>query len=187
MTCEMNMLDISSGGAAVLADRASARALPVWIRLNSGAAGPDPLVALVVSTSNDVSGKFLVRARFTSEIALQRVLERHEKHQIWQRYAARETRARLAWAEAGTEYEASGQLVNISGGGAAVVTDAMLPDDQAIRLTLTAESSAVMPVESRLVAVSIDTSGLKIARLEFVEPCPMDLFELAVNGATSRP
>jgi hypothetical protein len=187
LTCGMKMLDISSGGAAVLADGESARAAPVWIRLDSGAAGPDPLVALVVSTSSQLPGKFIVRARFTSEIALESVLEQHEKPQLWQRYRARETRALLAWIDVGIEHVAPGRLVNISGGGAAVITEALLPDERPVQLTLAAGSAAITPVESRLVAISIDTSGSRVARLEFVEPCPLDLFELAVYGAPSQP
>jgi hypothetical protein len=183
----MNMVDIGGGGAAVLADRGSIAGQPVWMRLDSGAAGPDPLEARVVATSDDLSGKLVVRTRFTSSVALDRVLERHEKLQLWQRYVARETRARLAWRDQGLEHAAAGQLLNISGGGAAVIIDAVLPEQEPIRLALAVESATITPVESRLVAISIDTSGLRIARLEFVTPCPMDLFELAVHGAAERP
>jgi hypothetical protein len=31
--------------------------------------------------------------------------------------------------------------------------------------------------------MSLDPSGLKIARIQFVDPCPMEFFELAVHGS----
>jgi PilZ domain len=181
--CGMSMVDISNGGAAVLTDRGTLVKQPVWIGLDSGAAGPDRLRARVVATASDLSGRYIVRAQFTSSVPLASVLERHEIHQLWERYLARETRAWLAWIDHGIEFTATGHLMNISGGGAAVITDAMLPEKQPIRLTLAAETVALTPVESRLVAISTDASGLRVARLEFVTPCPMDLFELAVHGA----
>jgi hypothetical protein len=63
----------------------------------------------------------------------------------------------------------------------------MVPAGQSVWLTLAAESALITPVESRLVAISDDASGLRIARLRFVEPCPMHLFELAVHGTMSQP
>ena len=61
------------------------------------------------------------------------------------------------------------------------------PPGNPVWLTLAAESALITPVESRLVAVSNDASGLRIARLRFVEACPMHLFELAVHGTLSQP
>jgi hypothetical protein len=130
---------------------------------------------------------YMVRMRFTSWMPLESVLDQHEEHRFWQRYPARETRARLVWLDGDVENAFPGELLNISGGGAAVITDAMVPAGQPVWLTLEAGPAALTPVEARLVAVSIDASGLRIARLRFVEPCPMHLFELAVHGTLSQP
>ena len=40
------------------------------------------------------------------------------------------------------------------------------------------------PIESRLVVTSLDPSGSKIARIKFIDPCPMVLFESAIHGST---
>ncbi len=128
----MTVVDISGEDAAMLAARAPPVDHPAWIRLESGAAGPDRLEARVVSTSALPSGKFMVRLQFASWIPSGNVLERHEEHRLWERYAARETRASLLWLDHEIERTFTGKLVNISGDGAAVITDAMLPDDQPV-------------------------------------------------------
>jgi PilZ domain len=186
ITCGMKMIDISGGGAAVLADRGPPVDQPVRIRLTSGALGSEPLEARVVSIAADPSGIPVVRMQFTSWISLGSVLEEHAEHRLWQRYPARESRASLIWVAEDCEYTIACILINISGGGAAVFTDEMLPDDLALWLTLQGASAATTPVESRLVGISVDASGLQIARFRFVEACPMDLFELAVHGQSSQ-
>jgi len=184
----MTIVDISGSGAALLAERAPPVDQLVWIRLESGAAAFGRPEARVVSTSTDASGKFMIRLQFASWLTLERLLELHQEHRLWERYPpARETHASLTWFDHKVEHTALGKLMNISGGGAAVLTDATLPDEQPLWLTLGAESDAITPVECRLVVASIDASGLRIARLRFVELCPMDLFEFAVHGAVSQP
>jgi PilZ domain len=183
-SCRMTIIDISGAGAAVLADRAPAVGQTVSMRLESGAAGSERLEARVVATSAEPSGKHIVRLQFTSWLPLAEVLERHEEHRLWTRYPARETCATLLWLDQNIEQTFPGRLINISGGGAAVFTDAPLPAQEPIWLTLSPGSLATTPVECRLVAVSIDASGSRLARFRFVEACPMDLFELAVNGVT---
>jgi PilZ domain len=186
ISCSMTVIDISGAGAAVLADRAPAVSHTVWMRLESGAAGSERLEARVVATSAEVSGKHIVRLQFASWLPLGEVLDRHEEHRLWQRYPARETRAILLWLDRNTEKAFPGRLINISGGGAAVATDAPVPAQEPIWLTLSPGALATTPVECRLVAVSIDASGSRLARLRFVEACPMDLFELAVQGPPSE-
>jgi hypothetical protein len=183
ISCKITVVDISGAGAAVLADRAPAVDQTAWIKLDSGAAGRDRLEARVVATSAEPSGKHIVRLHFTTWLPLGEVLERHEEHRLWTRYPARETRANVLWLDRNIEQSLPGRLVNISCGGAAVITDAPLPAQEPIWLTLSPGSLATTPVECRLVAVSIDASGSRLARLRFVEACPMDLFELAVQGA----
>ena len=186
ITCAIKMIDISGGGAAVLADRGPPLDQPVRIRLSSGALGSEPVEARVVSIATDPSGIPVVRMQFASWISLGSVLEEHAEHRLWQRYPARETRASLIWCDEDGDHTVACALINISGGGAAVFTDAMLPDDHSLWLSLQGESAATTPVESRLVGMSVDASGLKIARFRFVDACPMDLFELAVHGRSGQ-
>jgi PilZ domain len=182
----MTVISISGAGASVVADRCPTVGQPVWIRLDSGAVGSERLDARVVSTSTEAAGMSMVRMQFTSWLPLGNVLDQHEEHRLWQRYPARETRASLIWLDRDIEQTFPGELMNISGGGAAVITSAMVPAEQPVWLTLGPGADTFAPVESRLVAISIDASGLRIARLRFVEPCPMQLFELAVHGTPSQ-
>jgi hypothetical protein len=181
----MTVIDISGAGAAVLAGRAPLGDQPAWIRLESGATGAERIEARVVSISAAASGMYIVRMQFKSWVPLGIVLEQHEEHRLWQRYPARETRARLLWLDQQGEQAYPGRLLNISGGGAAVITEAAFPAEGAVWLMLATESAQTTPVEARLVAVSIDPSGVRVARLRFVESCPMDLFELAVHGTVA--
>ena len=186
LTCGITVVDISGAGAAVLAGRSPPVNRAAWMRLDAGAGLAERVEARVVSSCALESGKWIVRMQFTSWIALGNTLEQHEEHRVWQRYPARETHAKLAWLDPDQEHTFPGELMNISGGGAAVITDAQLPAEQSVWLTLCAGPAALTPVECRLVAISIDASGLRIARLRFVEPCPMQLFEIAVHGAPSE-
>ncbi len=183
ITSRMTVIDLSGAGAAVLAESSPPADHPVWIRLDSGALGCERLEARVVSTSAETSGMHTVRLQFISWLPVLNVLEQHEEHRLWQRYPAREKRALLTWLERGIELTFPGELMNISGGGAAVVTDAPVPALEPVWLTLSEGPDPISPVEARLVAISIDASGLKVARLRFVEACPMALFERAVHGA----
>ncbi len=91
---------------------------------------------------------------------------------------------KLTWFEDGSEKTVRGELLNISGGGAAIIVDVVSPADEPIWFALEIDGKALDPVESRLVVTSLDPSGLKIARIEFISACPSFLFELSVHGST---
>jgi hypothetical protein len=182
-SCAMTIAQISAQSATVLAGCAPPPGKSASILLQSGAAGTEPLQARVASASVDVFGKLVVRLHFTRPIALEPVLAKHEERRSCQRCPARETRASLIWLDPDVGRLAPGKLINISGGGAAVATHAALPEQRSVWLTLNVETGSVTPVRCRLVSIAIDASGSRIARLKFVEPCPIDLFELAVHGA----
>lgn len=91
--------------------------------------------------------------------------------------------AKLTWIEDGSEKSIRGELSNISGGGAAIIVDAIFPADETIWFELETDGQALDPIESRVVVTSIDPSGSKIARIKFIDPCPMLVFELAIHGS----
>jgi hypothetical protein len=181
ITCEIDVVDMSGSGVAALAHQVPPADLPVWISLESSVIS-GPLEGRLVIASADPSGKHLVRMRFTSWLSIGEILEPFEEHRQWKRYPAREKSATLNWLDTDQEIVVPVELQNISGGGAAVVTDATLPGDQSIRLIVEVGKESTTPVESRLVGSYLDASGLNIARLKFVEDCPLDLFESVVNG-----
>jgi PilZ domain len=183
---DVTVLNISGGGAAVLAAQAPGAGQAVRLHLDCESARFEPVEAVALAASPDDSGKTLVRLRFDHWVALDAILEKHHERRLWERYAARESRATLTWHDGSSEQTIRGDLLNISGGGAAFVAEVQPPPGVPVWLELEAGARRVPrvdPVESQLVATSADPSGLMIAHLQFVDPCPMELFELTVNGA----
>jgi hypothetical protein len=90
----------------------------------------------------------------------------------------------LTWLKDGSEISLRGELSNISGGGAAVIVDGILPADEPVWFELETDGEVLTPIESRLVVTSLDPSGSKIVRIKFIDSCPMLLFELAIHGST---
>ena len=185
VACEVNVMNISGGGAAVLADAELQPGQVLILRLSGDSAKMEPVEAVAQSSSLDESGRYVVRLRFTQWVSLDAILERARERRLWERYPARESRATLSWLEGTTEKTIHGDLLNISGGGAAFVTEILPPPGTPIWLQLDAsvrQVDRIDPVESQLVTTSVDPSGMKVAHIQFVNPCPMALFELAVNG-----
>jgi hypothetical protein len=186
VSCAVTVLNISGEGAAVHAENAPEVGQPVRLQLHCESVRMEPVQALPLANGRDASGKHLIRMRFAHWIPLDALLEKHWERRLWARYPARESRGTLTWLEGSTEKTVHGDLVNISGGGAAFASDVQPPLGVPIWLQLDAGARQVAPidpVESKLIAVSDDPSGLRITHLQFVAPCPMDLFELAVKGS----
>lgn len=185
IACEVDVLNISGGGAAVLSQDAPQEGQVLQLQLYGEAVKMESVEAVAQSAVPDASGKQVVRLRFARWVALDSILEKHRERRLWERYPARESRATLTWLEGTTEKTTPGDLLNISGGGAAFVGEAIPPPGVPIWFQLDASGrqvDRVDPVESRLVMTSLDPSGMMIAHIQFVDPCPMELFELAVNG-----
>jgi len=183
---EVDVLNISGGGAAVRAEDAPQAGQTVTLRLHCDQARTETVGATALASSPDSTGKHVVRLRFAHWIPLDWILEKHRERRLWARFPARESRAILTWLEGTTEESTRGDLLNISGGGVAFVADFLPPPGVAIWLQLDAgvrQVDRIAPVESRLVGTSLDPSGMAIAHIQFVTQCPMDLFELVVNGS----
>jgi PilZ domain len=186
VSCEVNVLNISGGGAAVHAENAPPVGQTLRLLLRSESIGMEAVEAQVLATSLDASGKQLVRLRFAQWMPLDALLEKHQERRMWQRYPARERPGTLTWMDASNETTIHGDLLNISGGGAAFASTDQPPPGVPIWFQLDASARQVDPndpVECRLVAVSDDPSGQRITHLQFVASCPMLLFELAVHGS----
>jgi hypothetical protein len=182
VTCEGKVLNISGGGAAVLAERAPSEGLSVRIQLERRLASTEALEGRSLAVSVDPSGRRLVRLQFSQWVALEAILEHHHERRLWQRFSVRETRAKLNWFDNGSEQTARGTLLNISGGGAAIIVDVIATGDTPIWFELESDGTSPEPVESRLVTKSLDPSGVKITRIRFVDSCPIHLFELVTQN-----
>ena len=182
VACTGEVLNISGGGAAVLAERAPPVGKSVRLELEHRLAAIEPLEARSLAVSDGPAGKPLVRLQFTHWVSLEAILEHHQDRRVWQRFPVRETRAKLTWFEDGPAKTVQGTLLNISGGGAAVIVDVIAPADSPIWFELENDGKAPEPVESRLVVRSLDPSGVTITRIKFIDACPILLFELAIHG-----
>jgi PilZ domain len=183
VACEMTVIDISGGGAAALTDRAPSVDQTVWLCLQSCIPGIESLEARVVATSADPSGKHMIRVRFTSWVSLDVILEKHQERRSWQRFPTREIRATLFYCDQDVECTIEGELLNISGGGAAVITEDAPPADKPLWFALVNDALPTVRIECKLVVISRDLSGSKVVRLSFVDSCPIDIFELAVRAS----
>jgi hypothetical protein len=181
--CAATVINISGGGAAALAERAPAPGHVVQLRLGAQPNVIGPLEATAIASTHDPSGKSLIRMRFTSWAPLDGLIAESEERRYWQRYPVRENRAVLSWTGETGKHVAPCELLNISGGGVAVAIEDEPPAHQPIWFGLVSSATKLDVVESILVVISHDPSGLKIARLKFVDPCAMRLFELAVEGS----
>jgi hypothetical protein len=106
------------------------------------------------------------------------------ERRLWDRYPIVGVRASLNWVVGATETTARGDLLNISGGGAALASDVGPPAGVPLWLrfeTSDPPGSEIESVEARLVMTSIGPSGMRIAHVQFVEPCPVGLFDLVVQ------
>ena len=97
----------------------------------------------------------------------------------------RETRARLSWLIGDHTFSVPGEVRNISGGGTAVQTNVTPPWNQAIWLSLGPVGNETDPAECRLVGVQHDQAGKLVARLAFVDLCPLQLYQAAVGNSRS--
>jgi PilZ domain len=183
MACTGDVLNISGGGAAVLTERAPPVGSLVRLELQHRLAAIEPLEARSLAVSPDPSGKSLVRLQFTHWVSLDAILEHHHDRRTWQRFPVRKSRANLTWFEEGSAKTCWGTLVNISGGGAAMIVDMIAPTNSPIWFELENDAGLPEPVESRLVVRSLDPSGATITRIKFVDPCPILVFELAIHGS----
>jgi c-di-GMP-binding flagellar brake protein YcgR len=185
VACEVIVLNISGGGAAVLAENAPPGGQIIRLSLHSESARLEPVEAQALEVSPHPSGKQLIRLRFARWMSLEPILEKHRERRLWDRYPVRESRASLTWLEGSAEKTIRGDLLNISAGGAALVTDTPPPPGVPFWLRLEAggrQVDPIDPIESRLVDTSEDPAGLTVAHIQFVAPCPMDFFEMAVHG-----
>jgi PilZ domain-containing protein len=99
----------------------------------------------------------------------------------WHRETARETRAILSWKQDDGLHSHEVELVNISGGGVAILTAKIPPRGWVLSLRL--QSLDKVSVEGWLVDVRPHRKpGMHLVRIKFIMECPISLFERAIHG-----
>jgi hypothetical protein len=144
----------------------------------------EAIEARSLDCSLEASGRHVVRLQFTRRVSLDTILECHLERRLWERFPVRETRAKLTWYENHAEITVRGELLNISGGGAAISVDVDCPGEGSFWFEIESDGRALDAVESCLVVTSRQRSGSKVARIRFIDACPMELFEFAIHGST---
>ena len=185
----VDVMNISGGGAAVQVEEAPEPGQEVGLRIDHERWGLGRVTAIVQAVEAGESGSQIVRLRFARWIRLDWMMDSQRDRRLWERYPARESQALLTWLAGSNERTVRGELLNISGGGAAITADVLPPPGVRLWFLLEAgirRSNPIDPVESRLVTRSVDPCGRHLAHLQFLDPCPMDLFELAVNGSAEE-
>jgi hypothetical protein len=106
-----------------------------------------------------------------------------EDRRDWHRHHLAGAPALLRWVgEGGIRREREVTLRDISGGGAAVaVRDEPLPANGTVRFRLA--TGCREEVEARVVAVSPPGQEPRMIRLEFLSPCPDEIWDLAVRDS----
>jgi hypothetical protein len=183
---EVVVLDVSGGGAALLAEDAPPTGQSLRLSLHCDSAAIGPIDGRVVQTRSDPSGRRVVHVQFARWTPLEWLVEKHRDRRHCGRHPAREALGELSWLEGPTERTIRGALLNISAGGAAFVSDQVPPAGARIFLRLIADArdgSRPPAIESLLVQVSLGASAMRVAHIKFIDPCPMSLFEMAVDGS----
>ncbi len=181
---KVKVVNISGGGAAILAEEAPRAGQPLRLTLPSK---PDqqPIEGQVIETRCDPSGGWLVHVRFARWVPLGPFLEAHRDRRLWERYPVRESRSRVTWREGAAEKSICGDLLNICVGGAAFRGEVLPPSGTPIWLALEAgdqQGVRINAVEGRVLMSSFDPSGKRVAHIQFVDLCPSDFLNLAIRG-----
>jgi len=181
----VSLVDVSANGAAVImevimnvkpfADR------PCMIHFENGGVSTGPIPANLVAMETMDSGRTLAKFAFDSVLANRDLIPHQRERRAWQRVVPRERRACLSWRVGDDTISVPGEVQNISGGGVAVQTDVAPPWNQTIWLSLGPVGEEAGPAECRLVGFRNDQPGKLIARFAFVDLCPFQLYQAAIE------
>ncbi len=179
----VNLVNVSANGVAVIIEVKPPTNRPCTILFNNGGVLTGPIPASVISVENTQGNRYFVRMRFDPVPATESLSRHQKERRAWQRVIPRERRASLSWQVNDHPIAVPGDTQDISGGGIAVKTEVSPPWNQAIWLSIGPAGEDVGPVECRLVGVQPDQAGKIIARLAFVDLCPLDLYHVALGDS----
>src|SRR5208283_5708475 len=181
----VSLVDVSANGAAVIME-VIMDVKPVTDRLcmihfEKGGVSTGPIPANLVAMETMDSGRTLAKFAFESVLADGDLIPHQIERRAWQRVVPRERRACLSWRDGDDTISVPGEVQNISGGGVAVQTDVAPPWNQTIWLSLGPVGEEAGPAECRLVGFGNDQPGKLIARFAFVDLCPLQLYQAAIE------
>ena len=177
----VSLVDVSANGAAVNMDVKPVTDRLCMIHFENGGVSTGPIPANLVAMETMDSGRILAKFAFDSVLANRDLIPHQIERRAWQRVVPRERRARLSWQVGDDTISVPGEVQNISGGGVAVQTDVAPPWNQTIWLSLGPVGEEAGPAECRLVGFRNDQPGKLIARFAFVDLCPLQLYQAAIE------
>ena len=177
----VSLVNVSANGAAVIMDVKPVTDRPCMIHFENGDISTRPIPANLVAMETTDSGRILAKFAFDSVLADRDLILHQRERRAWQRVVPRERRACLSWRVGDDTISVPGEVQNISGGGVAVQTDVAPPWNQTIWLSLGPVGEEAGPAECRLVGFRNDQPGKLIARFAFVDLCPLQLYQAAVE------
>ncbi len=177
----VSLVDVSANGAAVIMDVKPVTDRPCMIHFENGDIATQPIPANLVAMETTDSGRILAKFAFDSVLANRDLIPHQIERRAWQRVVPRERRACLSWQVGDDTISVPGEVQNISGGGVAVKTDVAPPWNQTIWLSLGPVGEEAGPAECRLVGFRNDQPGKLIARFAFVDLCPLQLYQAAIE------
>jgi hypothetical protein len=92
----------------------------------------------------------------------------------WIRFTPKDTRVTLSWDEGFQRITCDANLVDISGGGAAVLSDRAPAPGEVLWLRLESGSATMEAMEAHAIAISDDPSGQRQVRLRFTSWVSLD-------------
>ena len=177
----VSLVNVSANGAAVSMDVKPVTDRPCMIHFENGGVATQPIPANLVAMETTDSGRILAKFAFDSVLADRDLIPHQRERRAWQRVVPRERRACLSWRVGDDTISVPGEVQNISGGGVAVQTDVAPPWNQTIWLSLRPVGEKASPAECRLVGFRDDQPGKLIARFAFVDLCPLQLYQAAIE------
>ncbi len=177
----VSLVDVSANGAAVIMDVKPVTDRPCMIHFENGGVATQPIPANLVAMETTDSGRILAKFAFDAVLANRDLIPHQIERRAWQRVVPRERRACLSWRVGDDTISVPGEVQNISGGGVAVQTDVAPPWNQTIWLSLGPVGEKAGPAECRLVGFRDDQPGKLIARFAFVDLCPLQLYQAAIE------
>jgi len=177
----VSLVNVSANGVAVIMDVKPVTDRPCMILFDNGGVSTGPIPANLVAMETTDAGRILAKFVFDPVQATRDVIRHQKERRAWQRVVPRERRACLSWQVGDDTFSVPGEVQNISGGGVAVQTDVAPPWNQTIWLSLGAVGEKPGLAECRLVGFQHDQAGKLIARFAFVDLCPLQLYQAAIE------
>ncbi len=155
-------------------------------RVCAGPWGPREIpfadVRLHTVLSEDLMGGTSRATRDDLALEFGEILDRRD----WQRQRAKDTRATISWNQDDGPHSQECRLVDIGGGGMAILMSRIPPRGRVLSLSL--ESLDKLSVDGRMVNAQLNHKpGMHLVRVKFIMECPPNLFERAIHGGEGSP